>query len=85
REGFLHTIDLNGNNNKQLAINVVGDFPWAAPRWENLGRRIESASISPTGKRAILEARGEIFTAPVENGDVRNITQSNTAADRAPI
>ncbi|MFY0076166.1 hypothetical protein ABTQ09_20560, partial [Acinetobacter baumannii] len=26
-----------------------------------------------------------IFTAPVENGDVRNITQSNTAADRAPI
>ncbi|MFZ8425996.1 hypothetical protein ACO1MX_15040, partial [Staphylococcus aureus] len=51
----------------------------------NLGRRIESASISPTGKRAILEARGEIFTAPVENGDVRNITQSNTAADRAPI
>ncbi|MBR2648991.1 MAG: PD40 domain-containing protein [Sediminibacterium sp.] len=85
REGFLHTIDLTGNNNKQLAINVVGDFPWAAPRWENIGRRIESASISPTGKRAILEARGEIFTAPVENGDVRNITQSSTAADRAPI
>jgi tricorn protease len=85
REGLLHTTELNGSNNTQLAITVVGDFPWATARWENVGRRIESASISPTGKRAVIEARGEIFTAPIENGDVRNITQTSTAADRAPI
>jgi tricorn protease len=32
-----------------------------------------------------MEARGEIFTVPVENGDVRNITQSSGVADRQPI
>lgn len=85
REGWLHQIDLNGSNSKQLNFTVVGDFPWAAKRWENVGRRINAASISPTGKRAVMEARGEIFTAPVENGDTRNLTQSSTAADRAPI
>ncbi len=85
REGWLHRIDLNGSNQKQLDITVVGDFPWSAPRWENVGRRISWASLSPTGKRAIVEARGEIFTVPAENGDVRNITQSSGTADRAPL
>ncbi len=32
-----------------------------------------------------MEARGEIFTVPVENGDPRNLTRSSDAADRAPI
>lgn len=85
REGWLHQMDLNGNGSKQMAINVVGDFPWAAPRWQNVGRSISWASLSPSGKRAVMEARGEVFTVPVENGDVRNITQSSDAADRAPL
>jgi tricorn protease len=32
-----------------------------------------------------MEARGEIFTVPVEKGDARNLTRSSGAADRAPI
>lgn len=84
-EGQLHQMDLSGKNNKTIAITVVGDFPWAETKWENLGRRISKADLSPTGKRAVMEARGEIFTVPVENGDVRNITQSSGAADRAPL
>jgi tricorn protease len=85
REGWLHQVDLNGSNSKQMNITVVGDFPWASPKWENVGRRISWASLSPTGKRAVMEARGEIFTVPAENGDVRNITQSSGTADRAPL
>lgn len=85
REGWLHQIDLNGSNSKQLTVSVVGDFPWAAPRWENVSNRIARANLSPTGKRAVIEARGEIFTVPLENGDVRNLTKSSNTADRAPI
>ncbi len=32
-----------------------------------------------------MQARGKIFTVPAEHGDVRNITNSSDAADRAPI
>lgn len=84
-EGSLHQMDLAGKNDKQIAITVVGDFPWAETKWENVSRRVVNASLSPTGKRAVMEARGEVFTVPVENGDVRNITQSSSAADRAPL
>ena len=84
-EGQLHQMDLSGKNSKDIAIQVVGDFPWAETKWENVSRRVVNASLSPSGKRAVIEARGEIFTVPVENGDVRNITKSSGAADRAPL
>ena len=84
-EGQLHQMDLSGKNSKDIAIQVVGDFPWAETKWENVSRRVVNASLSPSGKRAVMEARGEIFTVPVENGDVRNITQSSGAADRVPL
>ena len=32
--------------------------------------------ISPTGARAVFEARGEILTVPAEKGDVRNLTNT---------
>ncbi len=85
REGFLHIIGLDGSNSRKLNITVSGDFPWAETRWEEVGRNATNVSLSPTGKRALVEARGEIFTVPVENGDVRNLTQSSGAADRVPI
>ncbi len=69
---------------KRLAISVVGDFPWMMPRWEDVSSRISNMALSPTGKRALFEARGEIFTVPVENGDVRNLTRSSGSAEKNP-
>src|SRR5262249_37309858 len=37
-----------------------------------------------TGKRVVVEARGEIFTIPAEKGDVRNLTNSSGSAERDP-
>ncbi len=85
RDGYLSTLDLNTNETKQLNITVTGDFPWADVQWETVSSSASSVSLSATGKRAIMEARGDIFTVPVENGDVRNITGSSDAADRAPV
>ena len=85
REGYLHLFNLKTKEIKKLTINVVGDYPWAETKWEDVSSSARSASLSPTGKRAIFEARGEIFTVPEENGDTRNITQSSAVADRTPI
>ncbi|AXT19258.1 protease [Flavobacteriaceae bacterium AU392] len=85
RDGYLHTLNPSTGNTTQLQINVTGDFPWAETKWEDVSRRSRSASLSPNAKRAIVEARGEIFTIPVENGNARNITQNSNTADRAPI
>jgi tricorn protease len=36
------------------------------PRWEDVSSRASNLAISPTGRRAVVEARGEIFTIPVK-------------------
>ena len=69
---------ISNNKTQQLNINISADFPWANPHWEDVSKQIESANISPTGKRAIFVARGDVFTAPAKDGDIRNI--SNTSA-----
>lgn len=85
RDGYLYTMDPASTEVTQLSITIVGDFPWAETKWEDIGRRAGSASLSPSGKRIIVEARGDIFTIPVEHGDARNLTQTSGAADRRPL
>ncbi len=86
-DGWLWTLDAAapGAQPRKLAITVHGDFPWAAPKWTDVTRAVASASLGPSGKRALFESRGEIFTAPMEKGDARNLTRSSGSADRAPV
>jgi tricorn protease len=41
--------------------------------------------LSPSAKRAVIEARGELFSVPAEKGDVRNLTNTPGARERDPI
>lgn len=83
--GYLHLLDPNGTT-RQLNINVQGDMNFARPRWENISaRQLSNPNISPTGKRAIFEHRGEIFSVPKENGTWRNVSNASTSAERAPV
>jgi tricorn protease len=85
RDGFLYTMDIASKKSTQLNINVVGDFPWAETKWETVTNSASSASLSPNGKRVIMQSRGDIFTVPLKFGDARNITASSGIADRRPI
>lgn len=85
RDGRLHTLNPESGAANPLTIDILGDFPWAEKKWEDVSRRASSVSLSATGQRAILEARGEVFTVPVEYGNSRNITNSSGTADRRPI
>jgi len=83
--GYLSILNPATTSTKQLVINVRGDFHWARERWEEVKpTALANASLSPTGQRALFEYRGEIFTAPKEKGDWRNITRNSAAADRSP-
>ena len=85
RTGGIHPrSDPNTWRQKQINITATGDFPWMMPAWEDVSNRLTNMAISPTGRRAVVEARGEIFTIPVEKGDVRNITASSASAERQP-
>jgi tricorn protease len=85
QDGWIHQLDSATGAVGKLDVTIRGDFPWAMPRWVDVSRSIREAALSATGQRAVMEARGEIFTVPVEHGSVRNLTRDPGAADRAPV
>jgi tricorn protease len=82
--GNVHELDPKTGREHVVAITAAGDFPWMMPRWEDVTSRMTNIALSPTGKRVVVEARGEIFTIPAEKGDVRNLTRSSGSAERDP-
>jgi tricorn protease len=82
--GELHLYDIGSGKAKKLDVRVHGDIPGVRPRFEKVAKKIARAGLSPTGARAVFEARGEILTVPAEKGDVRNLTNTPGAAERDP-
>jgi tricorn protease len=82
--GLIHELDPKSGKEKVVPITANGDFPWMMPRWEDVTARMSNLGLSPTGKRVVVEARGEIFTIPAEKGDVRNLSNSSASAERDP-
>jgi tricorn protease len=82
--GLVHLFDPKAGKPGVVPIRVAGDFPWMMPHWEDVTARMSNLGISPTGRRVLVEARGEIFTIPADKGDIRNLTASSGAAEREP-
>jgi len=82
--GGLFVFDPKSGNAKKVDVRVSGDLPATRGHWEKVADEIENAQISPTGQRAVFEARGEILTAPAEKGDIRNLTRTTGVAERDP-
>jgi tricorn protease len=82
--GYVHELDPKNGKEKIVNISATGDFPWMMANWEDVSNRVTNMALSPTGKRVVVEARGEIFTIPAEKGDIRNLTHSSGSAERDP-
>ena len=82
--GRLHLLDLQTEKSREVDIRVVTDQATLKPRQERVSDLIYSATVSPSGKRALFEARGDIFSAPAEHGVVLNLTRSSGIAERYP-
>ena len=74
--GYIRRYDTKSGRDERVPIRVFGDFKNTVPQFANVKDNIESWDISPTGARGVFTARGEVFTVPAKNGEVRNLTQS---------
>ncbi|WP_445386173.1 S41 family peptidase [Robiginitalea sp. IMCC44478] len=84
--GYLHLLNPSTDESRQLQVEVQGDMNFARARWESLkGNQLSNPQLSPNGKRALFEHRGEIFSVPVEKGSWRNLSNSSGVADRFPV
>ncbi len=75
--GRLHTMALSSGERRTLSININPDLPQLRAGWRTVRNNIEQAGLSPNGKRALITARGEVFSVPVEDGSTRNLTTTD--------
>lgn len=82
--GRLYLLNLADEKYREIPVKLVTDEITLMPKVEKVAARIQGGSLSPDGKRAVVEARGEIFSVPAENGPIYNLTKSSGAAERYP-
>ncbi len=83
--GRVHVMSVKDKRDRTLSIQVAADLAATRPRFVKAQKYLRGPSISPTGARAVFEARGDIITVPAKKGDARNLTQTSGAHERAPI
>lgn len=74
--GYLYKINLDNGEMQKVTVNINFDNPNLTPYFKNVKENIYSYSISPTGKRALFDARGDIYSIPAESGITENLTQT---------
>ena len=80
----LYLLDLGTDDTSRVEIIIPGDRPAIRPQRVDASKQIKNWDVSSTGKRAVFEARGDIWTVAVEHGVPRNLTRSSGVAERHP-
>lgn len=83
--GKLYLYSLASGKLKTVEVNVVTDKAMLKPKLESVSKLVQSVSISPDGNRVLIQARGDIFSVPAENGYVKDITRTSGTAERYPV
>ena len=80
--GTIGHFDTNTGTERRLSITVPDDRVRRTARRIEVKGQVEGFSAAPDGNRAVVVARGDVFTVPVEHGVTRNITRRGDAHDR---
>ena len=83
--GTLHLLDTGGDGVPvPIEITVPTDGLASRPSRVSAADNIEHFDLSPTGKRVLFAARGELFSAPVEKGATRTLLRTPGAHEKWP-
>ncbi|WP_082938527.1 S41 family peptidase [Mitsuaria sp. 7] len=80
--GQLKEVGIDGGASRFLSIALNEPSNEARVQWKDAAKTMTGASLSATGKRVVVSARGEVFSVPVKDGVVRNLTQTSGVREK---
>ncbi|KAA0256095.1 MAG: acetyl-CoA synthetase [Acidobacteria bacterium] len=83
--GLIHRLDLATGKAAPIPITVGADMVETVPRWVDVKDLVDSASLSPSGARAVFSARGDLYTLPAKDGATRNLTGTQGVREHSPV
>lgn len=83
--GTLQLYEVATGKQRPLPVTVDTELPETRPYFKNVRDFITSVDLAPGGERALVVARGEVFTVPRKEGVTRNLTRDSGANDRGAV
>jgi tricorn protease len=80
--GDVQLFDPSTGDNRRLDITIATPARETKNYRREVAENITDINIAPEGGRALLSARGEIFTVPKEHGATRNLSNTPGARER---
>ncbi|MDP3913035.1 MAG: PDZ domain-containing protein [Bacteroidota bacterium] len=82
--GYLYKLNLQTGKEEKVNVSIHFDNPNILPYYKNVKDFVQAYEVSPTGKRALISARGDIFSVPAENGSTYNLTNTQGVREVYP-
>ena len=85
--GYLYKFDPKTRQSQKIEITLSADNIYSRTEMKDVSRRASgrSASIPSDGSRVVVTVRGEVFSVPVGEGVVKNITRTPGSNDRGAV
>lgn len=80
--GYLYLLDLTSRQTRKLSITLPGERDLAMKHWTSVANLITDLGIAPDGKRAVMAARGKVFTVPAKDGATRLLTRDEGSREK---
>jgi tricorn protease len=85
RANGLEVYDTATGQTKQVAFEILQDSLETRPYVKNVKDWITHIGLSPDGTRAVVVARGDVFTVPREKGVIRNLSRDPGSRDKDAV
>jgi tricorn protease len=76
-------LDVAGKKVTPIKLDIAGETQESLAEVRDFNSQVDDYDLAPSGRRIVFSIHGEVFTAPVEEGDLRQITDG-PARDKSP-
>lgn len=83
--GEIWVLDTKSKQTHKVEINIPADAPETRPYLADVSDKIQGFEISPSGKRALIVARGEVFSVPKTEGITYNLSNNCGAREKDAV
>ncbi len=83
--GSLWLLDTTTGDASEISVKILTDAPELRSYLKTVDNYVTGFDCSPSGKRAVVTARGEVFAVPLKDGPTRNLTRDAGARDKNAV
>jgi tricorn protease len=83
--GYIYRFDFGTETAVKVPIEIKEDFAIGRGGMKDVSKETTTYDIAPDGARAVIGARGDVFTVPAKHGPTRNLTQTPGVHERNAV